>query len=162
MKRDKGFLKGALLGGIIGTVSALLLAPKSGKETQDDIKRRARMVKRDIDQMILDLQDDLGGRIDNLKDVAKDLKGEAWVESQDLIKKAELLKRDLQSSASNLTKVGSQAKGDVVDNAKRLVNEGTAVMNELERVTKKMVVSARDKVRNNHSTEDSATTNDRS
>ncbi len=146
-KDNKGFIKGALLGGLIGSVAALLFAPKSGKETQADIKRKALSMKHDLDQTLADLQNDLSGRIDNLKDVAKDLKGEALVESKDLIKKAELLKKDLRESASNLTKTGSEAKDSVVKDAKRLLNEGTAVMTELERVTKKMVGSAKDKVK---------------
>ena len=40
------------------------------------------------------------------------------------------------------------AKDDAVDSAKRLVGEGSSVLSELERVTKKMVASAKDKVSN--------------
>lgn len=148
MSKDKGFLKGAVLGGLIGTVLALLFAPKSGKETQDDIKRRAKSFKHDIDVALADLQNELGGKIDNLKDVAKDLKGEALVESKDLIKKAEVLKQDLRESASGLTRTGADAKDEVVNNAKRLVAEGSEVLSELERVTKKMVASTKDKLKN--------------
>jgi gas vesicle protein len=128
-------------------VVALLLAPKSGKETQEDLKRRAKLAKRDLDKMLTDLSSDLVGRIDNLKDAAKDLKGEALEESQELIRRAETLKQDLRASASNLSKAGSQVKNTVVDDAKRLLDEGSAVMNELERVTKKVVASAKDKVK---------------
>lgn len=44
-KALKTFLWGALTGAITGTVSALLLAPKSGKELRQDISETAHKVK---------------------------------------------------------------------------------------------------------------------
>ena len=38
----KPFLLGALIGGAIGTITALLLAPKSGRELRSDIADKAR------------------------------------------------------------------------------------------------------------------------
>ncbi|MCR2806496.1 YtxH domain-containing protein [Paenibacillus soyae] len=43
-KDSKGFLLGALAGGIIGSVTALLFAPKSGKELRQDISAGAQKV----------------------------------------------------------------------------------------------------------------------
>ncbi|WP_194843329.1 YtxH domain-containing protein [Paenibacillus sp. B01] len=40
-KRGGGFLLGALAGGVIGSVTALLFAPKSGSELRSDIGERA-------------------------------------------------------------------------------------------------------------------------
>ena len=37
----EGFVKGILLGGVVGAVIGILFAPKSGKETRDDINRTA-------------------------------------------------------------------------------------------------------------------------
>lgn len=145
--RSGGFFKGVVIGGLVAGVAALLFAPKSGKETQEDIKRKARTMKHDLDVTLEQMQNDLVGRIDNLKDVAKDLQGEAKQESEGLIKQAELLKTDLAKSATNLTRVGNQARDEVVTNAKQLLDEGSAIMTELERVTKKMIASAKDKVK---------------
>ncbi|MFD0958538.1 YtxH domain-containing protein [Paenibacillus chungangensis] len=39
-----GFLLGALAGGVIGSITALLLAPKSGKELREDIALQAQKV----------------------------------------------------------------------------------------------------------------------
>lgn len=39
-----GFLLGALAGGVIGSITALLLAPKSGKELREDITLQAQKV----------------------------------------------------------------------------------------------------------------------
>lgn len=41
----KDFLIGVLVGGMAGAASALLLAPKSGKELRDDLNEQASLVK---------------------------------------------------------------------------------------------------------------------
>lgn len=146
-KHTKGFIKGTLIGAAIGSIAALLLAPKSGKETQADLKNKARRVVKDVDQKVSDLQVELDGRIDEFKVVARDLRGEAYAESQKLITRAELLKQDLQESAGRLGKAGKSAKDDALVDAKRLVGEGSAVMGELEKATKKIMRSARDKIK---------------
>lgn len=38
---DSDFLKGLIIGGLIGAVAGLLLAPKSGKETRADIYNKS-------------------------------------------------------------------------------------------------------------------------
>lgn len=44
---EGNFLKGLIIGGLIGAVAALLLAPKSGRETRTDIcNRTEELVKR--------------------------------------------------------------------------------------------------------------------
>ncbi|GKU79920.1 YtxH domain-containing protein [Paenibacillus sp. L3-i20] len=43
-KGTKGFLLGALAGGVLGSITALLLAPKPGKELRQDISSQARKV----------------------------------------------------------------------------------------------------------------------
>lgn len=43
-KGSKGFLFGALAGGIVGSITALLLAPKPGKELRQDISTQAQKV----------------------------------------------------------------------------------------------------------------------
>ncbi|RBW71443.1 YtxH domain-containing protein [Bacillus taeanensis] len=42
---SKDFLIGTLIGGIVGAASALLMAPKSGKELRSDINQQAAVVK---------------------------------------------------------------------------------------------------------------------
>ncbi|SFE97126.1 Gas vesicle protein [Paenibacillus catalpae] len=44
-KQTKGFLFGAIAGGIIGSVTALLFAPKAGRELRQDISEGARKVQ---------------------------------------------------------------------------------------------------------------------
>lgn len=144
---SKGFVKGTFIGALLGGVAALLLAPKSGKETQADLKKTAKKVVRDADQRMVELESELEGRIDSLKLAARDLRGEAFEESQRLITRAEILKNDLQDSASRMAKTGQGVKDEAMTDAKRLVGEGAAVMSELERMTKKIMGSAQDKAK---------------
>ena len=44
-KSSKSFIMGAIVGGIVGAVTALLLAPKSGKEMREDINEQAAVLK---------------------------------------------------------------------------------------------------------------------
>lgn len=140
------FTKGTLIGAAIGAVTALLLAPKSGKETQADIKRKVKGTYQDMHNKLEDLSDELAGRVDNLKVAAVELKGEAKVESQELIRRAEILKQDMRIAASDMTKSGTQTKDTAVKHVKQLIGEGSEVMTELERLTKQLANSAKNKV----------------
>lgn len=42
---SKNFLLGAFVGGVVGAVTALLLAPKSGKEMRSDLNEQATVLK---------------------------------------------------------------------------------------------------------------------
>jgi gas vesicle protein len=147
MGKKTNVAKGTIFGIIIGAVAGLLLAPKSGKETQADIKRKIKTTANDIQQRLEKMSDEVSGRVDVLKEAAKDLRGEAKEESQELIKRAEVLKQDLRVSATKLSKQGAAAKDSTVKDVKLLLSEGSAVMDELERVTKHLVASAKDKAK---------------
>lgn len=45
-KSSKSFIVGAIVGGIVGAVTALLLAPKSGKEMREDLNAQATELKK--------------------------------------------------------------------------------------------------------------------
>lgn len=140
----KGVLKGTIFGIIVGGLAALLLTPKTGKETQEELKQRAKKVVKDSDTRLTEVEVELGGRIDNLKVAARDLRGDAYEESQRLITRAEIVKNDLRDSAQRLATTTKAAKQDASHDAKRLVTEGQAVLDELERATKNIMKSARD------------------
>ena len=144
-EHTKGFLKGAVVGTIIGGVTALLFAPKSGKETQKDIKDGAKKAIKIGTAKLNEVEGELSGRIDELKVAARDLHGQAYEESQRLITRAEMLKHDLGDSAARLAKGQKDLADGAQIDAKRLVREGQEVIAELERVTKKVMKTARDK-----------------
>ena len=47
----KDFIIGTLVGGIVGTLAALLLAPKSGKELRGDLNSQAYLLREKTDQL---------------------------------------------------------------------------------------------------------------
>jgi gas vesicle protein len=144
MKRN--FWKGTLVGVVLGAAAGILLAPKSGKETQEDIKRKVKGTYHDIQQRLEAMSEEMSGRVESLREAAKDLKGEAREESQELIRRADILKQDLRVSATNMAKSGAQTKDVAVKEVKQLLGEGAAVMSELERVTRHLATSAKDKM----------------
>ncbi len=140
------FLKGTIIGAAVGALAGILFAPKSGKETQADIKRKVKGTYDDIQRRLEAMSDEVSGRVDTLKEAAKELKGEAKEESQELIRRAEVLKQDLRVSATNLAESGAQTKDVAVKQVKQLLSEGSSVMSELERVTRHLANSTKNKV----------------
>ena len=53
----KGLLIGFVAGAVAGAVTALLYAPKSGKELRSDIKQKANEFKDDAEKRFADLRD---------------------------------------------------------------------------------------------------------
>ncbi|MBW4061606.1 YtxH domain-containing protein [Candidatus Saccharibacteria bacterium] len=146
MKKNT-FVKGTIVGAIIGAIGGILLAPKSGKETQADIKRKVKGTYNDLVASLNTLSDELSGKVDNLKAAAKDLKGEAKEESQELIRRAEVLKQDLRIAGTSLAKNSGKTKDTAIKQVKVLMGEGSEIMKELERVTKRLASSAKDKAK---------------
>lgn len=67
MTKTKGkFGIGIIVGAIAGAIAGFLTAPKSGKETREDIKRRAGQAK-----------DEAGKRVEEAKTRANEVAGEA-------------------------------------------------------------------------------------
>lgn len=69
------FLAGMGLGALVGAATALLLAPKSGEETRQDIKNVTEELKVKADQVVKDLSEsseDLVQRSKELLESAKD------------------------------------------------------------------------------------------
>ncbi|MGQ9851995.1 MAG: YtxH domain-containing protein [Candidatus Oleimicrobiaceae bacterium] len=55
-KEGGAFLKGFLIGGAVGAIIALLYAPKAGKETREDIKKRTEEFLQDAEREIAELK----------------------------------------------------------------------------------------------------------
>jgi gas vesicle protein len=80
IERDGGSGVGAfVLGALVGAGIALLFAPKSGAETQEDLKRQARKLRtaaeervreaqRQIEDRLGEVRDGMASRIDGVKD----------------------------------------------------------------------------------------------
>ncbi|MGA9110865.1 MAG: YtxH domain-containing protein [Smithella sp.] len=59
-ERNSDLLKGLFVGGLIGMVLGVLFAPKSGKETREDITREA-------DELLVKAKEEYGKAIDKIK-----------------------------------------------------------------------------------------------
>ena len=57
-----------LCGALVGAGVALLLAPKSGRETQADLREGARRLKEGTEERLTDLRETLGERYDRTRD----------------------------------------------------------------------------------------------
>lgn len=129
-KRKGGFLKGTLLGAVAAGIGALLLAPKSGKETREDLQSSFDDVKHRLNK-----------GLDEIKEASVRVKDDSVVETKALIKRAEQLKQDLNATALKLSSVGSDTAGDVREQAGKLVTEGRAMLEELESLGKQLGTS---------------------
>ncbi len=145
MAKDKSIFMATMVGLAAGLAVGILVAPRSGKETRAQLKRRGQKALDDVDTSIRQMGRDIKHQIDDLKDVAGELAEEAREESQDLIKRAEILKQDLATSASMLAKQTGETRDKAMSDAKRLMSEGAGVMSELERVTRHMLKLAKQK-----------------
>jgi|GEM_PF-81980 len=86
------FAVGALIGAAVGAVAALLTAPKSGKETREDIKNKATEMSHEAMRQLRKLEGELNKRISDAKRVAHKYEGQARQEVDALISKAEKMK----------------------------------------------------------------------
>lgn len=101
----KSFLLGALIGGVVGTVTALLFAPKSGKE-----------LRRDIADTSADFYDKASDYVINVTNEGKSKVQEAYTvaknKTSELIDEASEYKNSLQNRFTNL-KEAAKAGADV-------------------------------------------------
>jgi gas vesicle protein len=116
----ESFMKGLLFGTVAGVVAGILLAPKSGAETREDIKKLAEELKdkaedayakarREVERKIAQVKK-AGGKIDETKykalvtEVVDEFKRDAEVTSSAAQKLAEQLKADWSMVKKELAK----------------------------------------------------------
>ena len=92
MAKGKKFGFGIILGAIAGVATGLLTAPKSGKETREDIKKKASEVKGSAERKLKDAHKELDKVAAEAKGKAKSLQGKAKEELDDLGSKADELR----------------------------------------------------------------------
>lgn len=132
MARKGGFLKGTLLGAVAAGIGALLLAPKSGKETREDIH-----------QSFNDVKDRLNKGLDDIKEASVRVKEDSVAETRALIRRAEKLRQDLNATALKLSSVSDDTKHEVTEQASALITEGQAMVEELETLGRELSTSAK-------------------
>lgn len=127
-KEKKGFLGGVIIGGIVGSIAALLYAPKSGKETREELCNKLDKAK-----------DELGHKIQEAKKTGSE-------QTKELIAKGEQLQKDLAKKSNELKKSGKKVGKVAVDESKSLARQASDLTAELSKSTKKVVKQSRREV----------------
>lgn len=102
MSKNKKFGLGLLIGAVAGAIAGLLTAPKSGKETRDDLKNKAGEMKGSAERKLKEAHKELGKLSDQAKAEAVKLKGKAQSEMNDLAKKADDLKEKVKAAITSI------------------------------------------------------------
>lgn len=110
MSKTFSFIKGLLLGATIGAVAGILLAPKSGKETREDIAKLAQKVQGDALNYIEEAKSAVMQKIEALKKVGKRLDEQKYLAIVNEV--VDQLKSDKQLTVDAAKKIGSQLKRD--------------------------------------------------
>ncbi|MDQ5969707.1 MAG: hypothetical protein QG593_224 [Patescibacteria group bacterium] len=93
---------GIIIGAIAGVVAGLLTAPKSGKETREDIKNKAMDVKGVAERKLKDAHKELCELSDEAKKKTIKLQGKAAKELEELISKADTLKDKIKIAITSI------------------------------------------------------------
>ncbi|MBM24592.1 MAG: hypothetical protein CL760_02645 [Chloroflexi bacterium] len=75
MSNDRGggsFFSFFLMGGIVGAIVGLLLAPRKGQETRAELSQKSEILKEQVEDMAFQLKDRLNPTIDNVKEMIRD------------------------------------------------------------------------------------------
>jgi gas vesicle protein len=74
-ERDGG-LGSFVLGALVGAGLALLLAPQSGEETQEDIKKQARRFRAQAEERVRAAQEELRGAVESGRQAAQEARAD--------------------------------------------------------------------------------------
>ena len=109
-KETNSFLKGLAIGAVAGAVTGILLAPKSGKETREDIQKLAVDLKEKAQDIYSDAKKKVERKVKNLKELGKKVDEKRYAvlvnEIVDEYKQKEVL------SSDSAKKLASQLKKD--------------------------------------------------
>lgn len=126
MGKDAGKIAlGAAIAGAVGYVAGILTAPKSGKETREDIKHAASQNITRAEKKLKSVHTDLAKQIQRAGDQATSFKGKAREEFDMLVARAKKAKDDARHALSSV----HEGQGDDQDLEKALKEAEAAVKN---------------------------------
>ncbi|MBI2588708.1 YtxH domain-containing protein [Candidatus Saccharibacteria bacterium] len=99
---------GALIAGIGGYLAGILTAPKSGKETREDIAEKAEDLKDDAQEQLQKASDELGELIKTAKTKTLELGSKARAEFNETVVRA----KDAQNKALHVLKAVKSGEAD--------------------------------------------------
>lgn len=108
-KDSKKFAIGALIAAGAGYITGILTAPKSGKETREDVKNAAIKAKRDAEKTLKKLHSEVTEQIDRAKIVADKIHTSGKKELERMVTAAKIAKEKARDMLTALH------EGDVED-----------------------------------------------
>jgi gas vesicle protein len=96
------FIKGGILGALVGAVAGILFAPKSGKETREDLKQQATKAKSETEKQLKQLFQEVNEQVVHGKTKAQTLSAKAKSELEEVIDAAQPLQAKLKELISNV------------------------------------------------------------
>ncbi len=123
---------GALLAGAVGYVAGILTAPKSGKETRQDVKKTAVRVKKEAETKLKRLHSELTTLIATVNKETKKLGTKAKKEVQASLKKADASKTKVKEMLSAIHEGGADDK-----DLDRAIKDATKAVDSLKKFTNK-------------------------
>ena len=109
----EGFIKGIFLGGLIGAAIGILFAPKSGRETREEINRKAdeliTKVKKEYEATLKKSENAYEAAVKQLKSLESSSKEKAGEMGKKVDELTELGKEAFHDTKSQLTKVVNDA-----------------------------------------------------
>ncbi len=134
------FALGALFAAVAGFVAGILTAPKSGRETRQDIKDAATKTKSEAEKKLKALHSELSQLIDEGKAMAKNLKDTAQKDLVDALAAAHIAKEKTREilSAIHEGDARDDTKGnDLDDDLQSAVDEAKKAVEHLKKYVKK-------------------------
>ncbi len=104
------FFKGLFLGAIAGATAGILLAPKSGKETREDLKKMAKEYQEKAMDLYATAKKVVTKKMNNLKAAGKKLDQAKYMELVNEV--VEEIKKDGNVTAEAAKSMGDQLKKD--------------------------------------------------
>ncbi len=97
----KGFFLGALIGGAVGAVSALLLAPKSGRELRRDIADKSSEIYGKANYYFGEVQEDMIDLVNQGREKAEGIVSAAKRQAESILAKADNTMQEARFRAAN-------------------------------------------------------------
>jgi gas vesicle protein len=132
MGKAKRLAIGAAVAGAAGYVAGLLTAPKSGRQTREDIKNAANQGLGEAEKQLKNLHTDLGRTVEEARVRSSDMSGKAQKELKELVERAKDAKEKVREVLSAVH------EGDADDkDLKRAVADAKHALGHLKDYIKK-------------------------
>jgi gas vesicle protein len=109
-KLTKKLAIGAAVAGVAGYIAGILTAPKSGKETRDDIADATQRGITEAEKDLKKLHTELGSLLNEAKEKGGDLTGKTQKELSELLEKAKDTKEKAREMLSAIHEGGAEDK----------------------------------------------------